>query len=146
MQIEIKVDKNCKGLKVIIVAEKVTAEVNDIVKKLSEDVPQMIVGFQDDRAAILNEADVYRIYSANGKIYASAVGGEYSLRLRLYELEQRLDKRSFVRISNSEIVNLSKVKSFDLSFAGTICIRLSNGAVSYASRRYVSKMKQLLGI
>jgi DNA-binding LytR/AlgR family response regulator len=63
----------------------------------------------------------------------------------LYELEERLDNR-FVRISNSEIVNLKKVKSLDLSFVGTICMELSNGEVSYVSRRYVSKMKKILGL
>ena len=65
--------------------------------------------------------------------------------MRLYELEERLDNR-FVRISNSEIVNLKKVKSLDLSFVGTICMELSNGEVSYVSRRYVSKMKKILGL
>lgn len=51
-----------------------------------------------------------------------------------------------IRISNSEIVNLKKVKNLDLSFVGTICMELSNGDVSYVSRRYVSKIKRLLGL
>ena len=53
---------------------------------------------------------------------------------------------AFVRISNSEIINLKKVSGFDLSFVGTICVSLSNGTVTYASRRYVSKIKDLLGM
>ena len=64
----------------------------------------------------------------------------------MYEAEQCLTGRTFVRISNSEVINLKKVKGFDLSFAGTICVSLSNGSVTYVSRRYVSKIKQLLGI
>ena len=64
----------------------------------------------------------------------------------MYELEDRLDKNSFVRISNSEIINLKKVKGFDLSFTGTICVKMKNGRVTYVSRRYVSKIKQVLGI
>lgn len=57
-----------------------------------------------------------------------------------------MDNSKFVRISNSEIVNLKKVKSLDLSFVGTICMELSNGTVSYVSRRYVSKIKKVLGL
>ena len=68
------------------------------------------------------------------------------MRLRLYEAEERMDSSKFVRISNSEIVNLKKVKSLDLSFVGTICMELSNGTVSYVSRRYVSKIKKVLGL
>lgn len=146
MQIEIKVDENCAEPKIIIVTDKVTPEVKSIIKKLSEDAPQMIIGFQGDTATILNEADLYRVFAANGKIFAVTDADEYVLRLKLYELEQRLDKGSFVRISNSEIVNLSKVRSFDLSFVGTICITLTNGAISYVSRRYVAKIKNMLGI
>ena len=62
------------------------------------------------------------------------------------ELEERLAKDRFVRISNSEIINLKQVKGFDLSFAGTICVTLSGGTVTYVSRRYVAKIKQVLGI
>ena len=72
--------------------------------------------------------------------------GGFTLRLRLYELEERLDKKRFVRISNSEIVNLGKVRGFDLSFSGTIRVSLTNGTSTYVSRRYVSKIKTTLGL
>ena len=48
--------------------------------------------------------------------------------------------------SNSEIINLSHTKKFDLSLAGTICVSMSDGAITYVSRRYVPKIKQKLGI
>ena len=80
-----------------------------------------------------------------GKVIAAAEDGEYALRLRLYELEPRL-RRDFVRISNSEIINLKKAKRFDLSMSGTICVSMSDGSVSYVSRRYVSKIKTVLGL
>lgn len=54
--------------------------------------------------------------------------------------------KHFARISNSDIVNLKKVKEFNLSIVGTICVKLSNGTVTYVSRRFVSKIKQILGI
>ncbi|MEE3451384.1 MAG: LytTR family DNA-binding domain-containing protein, partial [Acutalibacteraceae bacterium] len=68
------------------------------------------------------------------------------LRQRLYELEEQLNKYSFVRISNSEIINLKKVRNFDLSLSGTICVTLSDGTATYVSRRYVSKIKKVLGL
>lgn len=72
--------------------------------------------------------------------------GEYTLHIRLYEIEERLNSHQFVRISNSEIINLKRVDNFDLSFTGTICVKLSNGTTTYVSRRYVAKIKKILGI
>ena len=95
---------------------------------------------------MLEPSDIYRVFAISGKVFAETNHGEYALRLRLYEVEQRLDSQFFVRISNSDIVNLKQVKNFDLSFTGTICITLSNGTITYVSRRSVVKIKQLLGI
>lgn len=146
MQIEIKLDENYREPKIIIMTDKMTDEVNDIVKKLSDEQPQLIAGFKDDSVQVIEPSSIYRVYAQSGKVFAETNKGNYLLRLRLYEAEERLEKFSFVRISNSDIINLKKVKSFDLSFAGTICITLSNGTVTYVSRRTVSKIKKLLGI
>ena len=146
MKIEIKIDEDCTETKIVVVTSKVTEEVNEIVKRLSSEQPQMIAGFKDGQATMLEPNQIYRVYASDGKVYAEAENGTHLLRLRLYEAEQRLAKCSFVRISNGEIINLKKVKGFDLSFAGTICVSLSNGTVTYVSRRYVAKIKQLLGL
>ena len=106
----------------------------------------MIVGFLEDEAMLLSQEEIYRVFTESGKVFAETENGRYQLRLRLYELEERLDGKRFVRISNAEIVNLGMVRGFDLSFAGTICVRMKNGTVTYVSRRYVSKIKQVLGI
>ena len=146
MQIEIKIDENCTEPKITIVTNKVTDEVNEIMKKLAGEQTQMIAGFKDEQVTVLEPNQIYRIYASNGRVYAETELQKYVIRLRLYEMEQRLANNSFVRISNSEIINIKKVRGFDLSFTGTICVSLSNGTVTYVSRRYVTKIKQLLGI
>ena len=146
MEIEIKINPEYKIPKVIVLTDKVTDEVNAIVARLSEEVPQLISGFRDNVLKILEQEEIIRVYSSDGKIIAVTDEGEFFLRQRLYEMEERVDSSRFVRISNSEIINLKKVKSFDMSFAGTICVSMSDSAVTYVSRRYVSKIKKILGI
>ena len=68
------------------------------------------------------------------------------LKLRLYEIEEILNNKKFVRISKSEIINLREVKNFDFSFVGTISVQMKNNDVCYVSRRFVSKIKKILGI
>ena len=146
MQIEIKIDKNCIEPKIVIMAQSMTEDVKRIVDLLSVETPQLLAGFRNDQFEILDPTKVLRLYAQQGKVIAVTESGEYTLRQRLYELEEKLEKDGFIRISNSEIINLKKAKNFDLSLAGSICVRLSDGTITYVSRRYVSKIKQLLGI
>ena len=146
MNVEIQIDASYIDPKVIIITAEVTEKVNGIVKKLSEDIPQLLSGNREGAVKILEKADIIRIYAEAGKTVAVTEDGEYTVRRRLYELEDQLTGDFFARISNSEIINLKKVDSFDLSFTGTICVKLSNGDSTYVSRRYVSKIKKILGV
>ena len=146
MKIEVRLDATCEETTVVIYTNRVADEVQNLARRLSQDAPQVIVGFLEDEAMLLSQEEIYRVFAESGKVFAETENGRYQLRLRLYELEERLDGKRFVRISNAEIVNLGMVRGFDLSFAGTICVRMKNGTVTYVSRRYVSKIKQVLGI
>lgn len=146
MKIEVKIDPAYQEPSVVILTDAMTEEINDILKKLSESAPQVLSGIRAGSLEVLEQENLIRAYANQGKVFAVTESGVYQLRLRLYELEERLDKARFVRISNSEIVNLKKVRSFDLGLTGTICVRLADGTVTYVSRRYVSKIKHILGV
>jgi len=146
MQLEVKIDSSCIEPKVIILTASMTEDVNIILNKLSDQAPQIISGSKDNKIEVIEQEDLIRIYASSGKVFAVTHKGEYALRLRLYEIEERLPPHQFVRISNSEIINLKNVNNFDLSFTGTICVKLANGTITYVSRRYVSKLKKILGI
>ena len=130
MKLNIKIDTNVSEPEALIVTPKMNEEVSkivDFIEKLNG-MTTVISGTKDDKVEILEQDSLIRLYAEGGKIFAVTENGLYQLRLRLYELEERLDAGRFVRISNSEIVNLKKVRSIDLSFAGTICMEMS---VSY---------------
>lgn len=146
MQVEIKIDDSCTEPRILILTNSITEEINNLVKKLSANVPQIIFGNKDEKIELLEPSALIRVYANAGKVFAVTNTGEYTLRLRLYEIEERLDPHSFVRISHSEIINLKQVKNFDLNFTGTIRVRLSDETTTYVSRRYVSKIKKILGM
>lgn len=125
-------------------SDEVNRAVNFIKK--ADIQTHMISGIKYNRITLLEQKDIIRIYAQEGEVFAITEFDFYQLRLRLYELEERLNDHLFVRISHSEIVNLKKVKNLDLSFVGTICMELSNGDMCYVSRRYVKKIKKVLGI
>lgn len=146
MDIEISIDNDFITPKIIIKTSKITPEVDNIIKKLNENNYNILCGFIDDKVQILNQNDIISIYSNDGKTFALTSNKEYRLKQRLYELEELLDKRFFVRISKSEIINLKMIDSLDLNFIGTIYVKFKNGTNTYVSRRYVKKIKEILGI
>ena len=86
-----------------------------------------------------------RFYTDGKGVSAQTEAGVYAVRLRLYELEERLGRRGFLRVSHSELVNSRKITALDLSLTGTIRMTLGDGAaVCYVSRRYVKRIKQAL--
>lgn len=146
MQFEIKIDSSYTEPKVTILTAAVTEEINNLIQRISEKDPQIISGSKNGKLEVLDKDDLFRIYASRGRVFAITENGKYTLRFRLYEIEGKLNPSQFVRISKSEIINLKKVKNFDLSFTGTICVELTNGMTTYVSRRYVSKIKRILGV
>ena len=148
MKLNINIDAGAKEPEITITTAHMTEDVNRVVDFVSrlDDAPTIISGIREDKVELLDPEVIVKIYAEDSKVFAQTEKGSYQIRLRLYEAEEKLNNSKFVRISNSEIVNLKKVKSLDLSFVGTICMELSNGEVSYVSRRYVSKIKKVLGL
>jgi DNA-binding LytR/AlgR family response regulator len=146
MDVEIYIEKDRIQPKIVIHTNEVTSEINELVKRLTEFSEPVLVGYLNEEAILLGLEDIYRIYSQGQKVVAETLKEKAYLRFRLYELEEKLVGTKLIRISNSEIVNLKKVKSLDLSIAGTITMKFDNGEKSFVSRRYVDKIKHYIGI
>ena len=144
MKIELHLDENCGEVKVDVTAPAVTEEVRALLSALEG--AGTVTGFREGLAAPLETAEILSFRTDGDRILARTMEGDYAVRARLGELETRLNSRRFVRVSQSEIVNLKRVKSLDLSLTGTIRMTLADGSVSYVSRRSVKKIKEALGI
>ena len=146
MQIEVQIQPGCREPRIVIHTDRMSEEVQALLTRLEAGQSQLLLGFCGEEARVLSPETLLRVYAQDGRVYAATEQGVFALRGPLYEWEQRLDPHTFVRISQSEIIHLKKVKGFDLSLSGTICVRLADGTVTYASRRYVAKIKTILGI
>ncbi len=147
MKIDIIIDENVSETTITIKSKAADDELKSILDSLKYEEEGVISGSDSNgKISVLDENKIIRLYSENSKIIIVCKDKTYTSKSRLYELENRLNKKKFVRISKSEIINLSAVKNFDLSFSGTICVELINGDTSFVSRRNVSKIKNILGI
>ena len=146
MKIELHIDSSLSEAEVIVRAPARTPEVDALLERLAAgDAP--LLGFRDDGTAVPLEPDtVLRFYGEDKDVRAQTAEAVYTVRERLYELERRLAGHTFARVSHSEIVNLKRVTALDLSLTGTIRMTLTGGVTVYVSRRYVKKMKEVLGL
>lgn len=148
MKIEVKLDESYLEPKIVIYTSNVNNEIEKIINRLIElpNSNDLLFGIKNQVIKMINPNEVIRIYASNGKVFALCNNDEYILKLKLYEIETKNISDYWVRISNSEIINLQKVKHFDLSFTGTILVEFINGQKTSVSRRYVSKIKKILNI
>lgn len=146
MDFEIKIDEAYKLPKTFVYTDKITEEVLRIKSFVLKNSESILIGFLDEKIKILNPAKIYRIYTEDSRIFAESIDEKFLVKKRIYQLEEILKSKKFVRISNSELINLNLVDSFDLSYSGTISVKMKNNAKTFVSRRYVKKIKETLGI
>ena len=109
MDIEVKIDEKYDNPKIVIYTNKVDSEILNIIDGISSINQTFLKAYKDEKMYILHQNEIETIYSENGKIFIRCNNSIYNIKSRLYELELLLDKKMFLRISNSEIVNFNKV-------------------------------------
>ena len=146
MDVEIKVEPGRQEPKVVILAGEENEDLRRLAERLSRLAVAPIPVTLGEEKLLLPQGDFLRFYTDGKGVSAQTAGETCAVRLRLYELEERLDDARFVRISNGEIINLDRVTAVDLSLAGTICMTLDGTVKSYVSRRYMKKIKEALNL
>lgn len=146
MKVEIVVKPNLKEPCTVIYTNKITDEIQQIADRISDSQSKLLTGTKDKKIFLIEKEEIYCFYSEKQKIYAKTDKGDLWVKYKLYQLEEMFQGSSFVRISNSSIVNIDKIKNLEISYTGTIEILFKNGEKEFVSRRYVSKIKKYLGI
>lgn len=120
-------------------------EVNSQIKE----IVNFIRTRQGTISGVLNEtqyeivlSDIFYFESVDDKTYIYTKDKAYATKQRLYELEEELEKKSFLRVSKSSIVNLMKITSIKPAMNGRFLAGLSNGEEVMISRKYVPEFKR----
>ena len=148
MKVEIKANilKDLKNICITIDAPELTEEVQNIITYISNisNKQSQIIADKDNKIYILELKDVICFFSKDKYNYVRTVNGIYRIKMKLYELEEVLDKNDFIKISNSCIVNINQVECFDISILGTIVVKLKDDTKENVSKRNIKKVKQML--
>jgi len=103
-----------------------------------------LVGYVNEDAVIIDPEEVYCFFLEDKKLYALLERGKIHLKMRLYEIEERLGN-DFIKINQSSVANINKISRFSVSSGATLKVHFKNGHVDYVSRRQVRFVKERLG-
>lgn len=101
-------------------------------------------GKKDGTTTLIPLEEIFYFESIDGKTFIYKEKSVYECELRLYKIEERLCRGTFVRISKATILNIQKLKSFRTQLNGKLEAQLLNGERLDVNRHYVPDLKARL--
>lgn len=146
MKVEVKLEPGLQEPYAQIHTAEITEQIQEALKILGSGKSRILMGYKDKKIYILNPQDVVVFYCEGQNVYARTASDKFTVKVRLYELEEQLAGKPFVRISSSAVANVDCIDSFEMNFNGTMRVQFKDGSFEYASRRYVAKIKKYFGL
>ena len=103
-----------------------------------------ITGSKGEKSYEIPIVDIFYIESVDNRTFLYSSKDSYETNLKLYEFEELLNERGFVRISKSVIVNVMKADSIKPAFNGRFLCKLTNGEDVIISRKYVAGFREFI--
>ena len=126
-----------------IQCHSVSEEVREIVAFVKSRQGQL-TGIADERQYEISISDIFYIESVDNKAFIYTKSKVYETRQKLYELEEMLSKKHFLRVSKSTLLNLMKVSAIKPALNSRFTAVLQSGEQVVITRKYVPELKKAL--
>lgn len=143
MEIKIlKITKN-QPEQLEIRCHEVTEQVREIVTFVKSRQGNL-TGVIQEKQYEIPVVDIHYIEAVDNKVFLYSLKKVYETKQKLYELEEVLREKHFLRVSKSILLNLMKVKSIKPALNGRFIAILQSGEEIIISRKYVPELKKAL--
>jgi len=121
-------------------------EVESLIRSVNQSSDSVLgINAQGDTEKIYVSGILY-FEAVDRDVFAYKTNGVYRIRKTLYELEDDLSGKCFVRISKSTIANINAVRSVAPEDSRRVKLLLRNGEYLIVSRNYVNDFKAAIGM
>jgi DNA-binding LytR/AlgR family response regulator len=117
-------------------------QVETLLPWLYHKQPVYLSGSNERGMTRVESQDIYMIESFGDEVYVLTKDTKLRTSERLYQIEEQLATKDFVRISKSVIVNLAKVRYIQPSINAKLKLELLNGQTIEVNRSYTKTFKQ----
>lgn len=100
----------------------------------------------DGKLHLIEPSEIFYFEYVEQKVFAYGKTKVYEIKNKLYEIEEMLSRKDFIRVSKSCILNLNKINSLAPALGGRFEAALKNGEKIIISRQYVNNLKEALGL
>ena len=145
MKINIDVDSKYRDIGVDIHVPSLTPEVEKIIS-LMRMMDMQIAVKKGEETVLLDVGEILYIEAVERNTFIYTEKETYESALKLYEFEQQLSEKDFIRISKQSILNLRKVKSLRSDINRKIRVTLLNDEQIIVSRMYSDELRKRLGV
>lgn len=105
-----------------------------------------VSGIKDGETRVIPLEEIFYFESIEERTFIYLKSDVYECSMKLYELEEQLEKANFVRISKSCIVNIMKLDSVRPLMNSRYEAKLENGEKLIVNRHYLVNFKSKFGI
>ena len=145
MKIEIDIDDKYQDLGVKITSPNMTPEVEKIVS-LMRMVDMQIAVRKGDETTLLDAGRILYVEAVERNTFVYTTEEVYESDWKLYEFEQQLSGKDFIRVSKQGLLNLKQVRSLKADVDRKIRVTLQNGEQIIVSRMYADELRKRLGV
>ena len=122
---------------------RISEEVREIIAFVKSRQGQL-TGTADERQYEIAVSDVFYIESVDNRNFIYTKDKVYETRQKLYELEEILKEKRFLRVSKSTLLNLMKVSAIKPALNSRFTAELFSGEQVIITRKYVPELKKAL--
>ncbi len=142
MKLNVFVDKTQEERIDIYIKEK-RQLIEDIENLISEE--NILLCYKNGEIYKVSFSEIILLAVENEKVAVFTQNDKFFIKERLYMAEEKLSS-DFVRLNQSAIGNIRKIRKFDCSVSGTLKVTFTNGLTDYVSRRQVKAVRERLGL
>ena len=143
MKIKIEIDENLTEEEIVIRGSALTEEMAAVQKAVADVLArkQTLTFYKKETEFYIPLDEILFFETEDGGISAHTAGDVYTVKYKLYELEQVLP-RNFIRVSKSTVLNTSKVYSVERNLTASSIVAFAGSHKQvYVSRYYYKSLK-----
>ena len=145
MKITINIDENVSETEIAIHCNQLTDEIENIMATLRILNQQMLVS-KEEETHLIDVGKISYVEALERRTFVYTQEDVFESKLKLYEMEEKLCRLGFFRISKSCLVNLKFIKTIRNDVERRLRLTLKNGEQIMVSRQYAEEIKKRLGV